>query len=67
MYDRCLLCRGPLEFYGISIKPQWLKWLHCQLDDIYFATDEFGFVEALTKKIPKEAYFMEFKERERRG
>jgi hypothetical protein len=65
VYDRCPLCRGNLYFHGISIRPAWLKWLWCPHDETYVSANEFGMIQGLTKRIPKEAYFVVF--REKRG
>lgn len=63
MFDRCLLCHGPLTFHGISIRPHWFRWLWCAMDDTFFATNEFGALVLLTKKVPKEAFFAKFNAR----
>lgn len=63
MYDRCPLCRGSVTFYGISIRPQWLKWMWCPNDDTYFSCSEFGTILGMTKRIPKEAYFVTFRDK----
>lgn len=62
MYDRCLTCHSPLDFHGISVKPEWLRWMFCRVDQTFFACNEFGTVLASAKSVPKEAYFVQFRE-----
>lgn len=64
--DRCPLCKGPLAFHGISVRPVWAKWMWCLLDETYVACDEFGAIMLITKKIPATAYFVNFKEERQR-
>lgn len=63
MYDRCPLCHGALQFYGISIKPTWLRWLECPTDVTFFASTSYGALTGMTKKIPADAYFVQFKDK----
>lgn len=67
MYNRCPLCEGWLEFYGISIKPEWVKWLYCNHDATYSGVNEYGALIVVTKKIPERAYFADFKREDRRA
>lgn len=62
MYNRCPLCEGFLDFHGISIRPSWMKWQWCRVDETYAACNENGTLLLVTKKIPLEAYFVTFRE-----
>jgi hypothetical protein len=61
--DRCYLCKGQLNFYGISIKPVWTKWLECSVCATYSACNEFGALVLHTKRIPDTAYFAKYVDR----
>ncbi len=65
VYDRCSLCHGHMKFHGISVSPTWLRWTWCPLDETFTAATEYGAAVLVTKKIPKEVHFPEF--REKRG
>jgi hypothetical protein len=62
--DRCPLCYAPTRFEGISIRPIWARWIGCTRCGTYVSTDEHGSPLVLTKKIPTEAYFVQFRERQ---
>jgi len=62
VYERCFLCHGILNFHGISVKPIWTRWLECQRDLVFFGCDEFGNLVAQGKRIPENAYFVQFRE-----
>jgi hypothetical protein len=49
MYERCFMCHGHVDFYGISIKPTWLRWVFCPQDMLYTGCNQFGTPVVQTK------------------